>query len=101
MKEHEDYCGNEGRISKLEAGLEVNSNRINSFREALEGLDDKVDEFDEKHEKEFMELGKAINDLSIQVAGISAIIKNIGLVISILGLTITLLLAVPDLIALL
>lgn len=99
-KEH-NQCRNEHRIISLEKENEIKKARLDHWKEKVNGIDDKIYAIEEKQYEINLHVTESIDELRLEIVGIHTTIKNISILLATIGCIITLMLAIPDLLALL
>ena len=100
MKVHEDYCINENRITTLENNHRANEARLNHYKKEVGEIHEDIDEIKEVQHQSRLAFTKSIDYIKVEIVEIHTTIKNVTLVLTILGGLITLILAVPEILAL-
>ena len=99
MNKQDKHCHQEKRISSLENTVGVHEQRLGHYKNAVSDIQEDIEEVKEQgHQRELI-LTKAVDEMRVEVVKIHTTIKNVTLVISILTGLVAIIVALPEIAA--
>ena len=99
MNKQDKHCHQETRISSIENIVEVHEQRLGHYKNAVSDIQEDIEEVKEQgHQRELI-LTKAVDEMRVEVVKIHTTIKNVTLILSIFTGLVGIIVALPEIIA--